>query len=115
MLRFITILIHTFVRAIFVLALAVCACAAAEPTLARLSFWIPSERMAQFEAIYETQVVPILEKHGMRASSEQGRATVDSVFARLFEFEGTGELSEKGRALEEGVRVFINVPDRSTF
>ena len=33
---------------------------AAEPTLARLSFWVPLGRMAEFEVAYEEQVVPIL-------------------------------------------------------
>ena len=29
-------------------------------TLARLSFWVPPERMAEIEAAYEEQVVPVL-------------------------------------------------------
>ena len=33
---------------------------AGEPTLARLSFWVPPERMEEFEATYEEQAVPIL-------------------------------------------------------
>ena len=57
-----------------------------EPTLARLSFWVPPERMAEFEAAYEEQVVPILKKHGLVESSERGRATADS-FSRLFAVE----------------------------
>ena len=56
---------------------------AEEPTLARLSFWAPPERMAEFEAAYEEQVVPILEKHGLVETFQRGRATVDGVFARL--------------------------------
>ena len=53
------------------------------PTLARLSFWVPPERMAEFQAAYEEQVVPILEKHGLVETFQRGRATVDGVFARL--------------------------------
>ena len=72
-----------------------------EPTLARLSFWVPPERMAEFEATYEEQVAPILKKHGFVKSSEQGRTTVDSVFSRLFEFESSGALAAKRQVLEK--------------
>ena len=57
--------------------------AAEEPVLARLSFWVPSERMDQFEAAYE-ELVPVLKKHGLVETSLRGRATVDSIFSRLF-------------------------------
>ena len=58
--------------------------AAEEPTLARLSFWVPPERMAEFEVIYEEQVTSKLVQFGLVESAEHGRATVDSVFSRLF-------------------------------
>lgn len=51
--------------------------AATEPaptrTLARLSFWVPPERMAAFEAVYEKQVVPILKRYGMAKAFESKR------------------------------------------
>ena len=72
-----------------------------EPTLARLSFWAPPERMSEFEATYEEQVVPFLKKHGLVESSQRGRATVDSVFSRLFEFDSPIGWSEKSEALEK--------------
>ena len=56
-----------------------------EPTLARLSFWVPPEKMAGFEAAYQEQLVPLLKQHGLAESPQRGRATVDSVFSRLFE------------------------------
>jgi len=49
---------------------------AAEPTLARLSFWVPEERMAEFEVAYLKKVVPVLKGHGLVESSEPGRTTV---------------------------------------
>jgi len=64
-----------------------CPVAADEPTLARLSFWTPPERMEEFGAAYAEQIAPLLKKHGLVASSEEGRTTVDSVFSRLFAFE----------------------------
>ena len=70
-----------------------------EPTLARLSFWVPPERMAEFEAAYEEQVVPILKKHGLVESSERGRATADSVFSRLFAVENPTAATVKKEAL----------------
>ena len=63
-----------------------CPVSAQEPTLARLAFWVPPERMGEFGVAYAEQVAPLLKKHGLVASSERGRATVDSVFSRLFEF-----------------------------
>ncbi len=74
---------------------------AAEPTLARLSFWVPPERMAEFEAAYEEQVEPILKQHGLVASSQRGRATEDSVFNRLFAVETLAEWNENKEAVEK--------------
>ena len=52
-------------------------------TLARLCFQVPSERMAEFEAAYESQLVPLLKKHDLEEASERGRPTIDGVFSRL--------------------------------
>ena len=59
---------------------------AAEPTLARLSFWVSPERMDEFAAAYQDKLLPILKEQGMVESAQPSRATVDSVFSRLFEF-----------------------------
>ena len=74
---------------------------AAEPTLARLSFWVPPERMGEFEAAYQVQIVPILKQYGFVESSERGRATVDSVFTRLFEFKAHTEITKKAKLLQK--------------
>ena len=42
------------------LALTMGECWSAEPTLVRLSFWVPPERMAEFEVAYERKMLPIL-------------------------------------------------------
>ena len=70
---------------------------AAEPTLARLSFWVPPERMQEFGVEYERLVVPFNQKHGIVESQKIGRATIDSVFSRLFEFKTPVEMLEKLR------------------
>ncbi len=67
------------------------------PTLARLSFWVPPDRMSEFEAAYQEKVVPILKKHGLVESAVKGRATPDSVFSRLFEAKTAIEFLEKKR------------------
>lgn len=69
----------------FVLVLQVSQSWSAEPTLARLGFWVPPERMTEFEAAYGKQLVPLLKQHGFKTWAGPARATVDSVFARLFE------------------------------
>ncbi len=83
-------------------------CQAAEPegarpagsTLARVSFWVPPARMAEFEAAYQEKVVPLLKGHGLVASVERGRASPEGVFSRLYEGVKPGEVTEKGRALQ---------------
>ena len=63
-----------------------CPASAREPTLVRLAFWVPPERMEEFDAAYAEQVAPLLKKHELVESSARGRTTVDSVFSRLFAF-----------------------------
>ena len=73
---------------------------AAEPTLARLSFWVPPERMAEFEATYEEKVVPILKTRGLVESSEgDERTKVEGIFSRLFEMKTPSEIPDRWRAL----------------
>ena len=62
----------------------VCPVVAEEPTLVRLSFWVPSERMDEFADIYEEEVGPLLQRRGLVESVESDRAVLDSVFSRLF-------------------------------
>ena len=85
------------------ISLALCAapCQAEGPTLARLSFWLPPGRMAEFEGAYREQVLPILMRHGLVESSDRGRATVDSVFARLFQVKSASEVAVKANALQD--------------
>ncbi|MDP6775320.1 MAG: hypothetical protein QGI83_00985, partial [Candidatus Latescibacteria bacterium] len=59
---------------------------AAGPVIARLAFWLPPDRVSAFEEAYEARLFPVLKSHGLRPSTEAGRATVDSVFSRLFVF-----------------------------
>ena len=73
---------------------------AAEPTLARLSFWVPPERMDEFAGDYQERVTPILKRHGFAKASERGRATVDSVFSQLYAFQSPDEVSRARAALE---------------
>jgi ligand-binding sensor domain-containing protein len=72
---------------------------AKEPTLARLVFWIPPERLEEFGAAYAEQIAPVLKKHGLAVSSMLGRTTVDSVFSRLFPFETPTAFTSKKEIL----------------
>jgi hypothetical protein len=75
---------------------------AAEPTLARLSFWVDEERMAEFETVYEEKVVPILKTHGLMESSERDERTkVEGILSRLFEVKTPSEVPDRWRALNE--------------
>lgn len=75
--------------------------AAESPTLARLVFWAPPERMSEFAVAYEQQVVPLLQKHHLITSSQQSRTTVDSVFSRLFAWTTVDQFEESWTALQQ--------------
>ena len=64
----------------------------AEPTLARLSFWVPPERMSEFEAVYKQQALPYLKQLSMQFSDAPQRAVVDSVYSQLFEITSVKEI-----------------------
>jgi signal transduction histidine kinase/ligand-binding sensor domain-containing protein/CheY-like chemotaxis protein len=72
---------------------------ASEPTLARLTFLAPPERMTEFEAAYTAKVAPLLEKRGLLPSPAPGRATPDSIFSRLFVFKTPSEFEATRKVL----------------
>ena len=57
-----------------------------DPVLARLSFWVPPERHAEFELVYETEIRPWMEAQGFDESPDSGRPTIADVFSRLYVF-----------------------------
>jgi DNA-binding NtrC family response regulator/ligand-binding sensor domain-containing protein len=69
------------------------------PTLVRLSFWLTSERIAEFEAVYQKEIAPFLLQRGLVESSERGRKTLEGVFSRLFEVETLAEVKGKAESL----------------
>ncbi|MFT5378117.1 MAG: signal transduction histidine kinase/ligand-binding sensor domain-containing protein [Candidatus Latescibacterota bacterium] len=77
---------------------------AAEPTLARLSFWVKSERMDDFATTYQSEIRPYLREFGIEESSIQGRAPVADVFSRLYEFATPADWIEAKRAMREDPR-----------
>jgi len=72
-----------FLLALAVLALVLATEVLAAPTLARLSFWAPQERMAEFEADYQAKVVPILRKHELVEYSEGYRSCLEILMASV--------------------------------
>ena len=69
--------------------------------LARLCFRLPPDRIPEFETVYETQLVPLLEGHGLVASTESGRTTLEDVFSRLFELETPSGIIQVQEALQD--------------
>ena len=57
------------------------------PTLARISFWLPPERLSEFEVEYERICAPVLDRLGLKNSAGPGQALSDNVFTRLFAFD----------------------------
>ena len=70
-------------------------------TLARLSFWVPTERRADFESAYTTKLKPLLQRHDLEESTQEGRSTTDGVFSRLFEVESPGVAVVANQALRQ--------------
>jgi DNA-binding NtrC family response regulator/ligand-binding sensor domain-containing protein len=68
-------------------------------TLARLTFWVPPAQLAEFEAVYETRIAPILSKHGLVESAERGRPTAEGMFSRLFAVANPAAIAAKREAL----------------
>ena len=75
-------------------------CMAVESTLARVTFWVSSERQAEFAAGFDQKMLPILKQHGLVESNEQGRPTVEGTFTRMFEAGSPAEVLRIRSALE---------------
>jgi serine phosphatase RsbU (regulator of sigma subunit)/ligand-binding sensor domain-containing protein len=73
--------------------------AADESIIARLTFWMPAERMSAFEVAYEERLVPLLQSRGLVPSRVEGRATVDGTFCRLFEVDSVAAILQQSRLL----------------
>ena len=73
----------------------------AEPTLARLSFWVPPERMADFEVTHREQVIPILAGHGLDTTTSRTWQGAQAVFSRLFEVASIADAGRIRKALEQ--------------
>ena len=70
-----------------------------EPTLVRLSYWVPPDRMAEFEKAYQELVIPLAEKHRAYESDRPSRPGPDGIFSRLFEFDSHAEFVERTRQI----------------
>ena len=73
----------------------------AEQTLARMCFWVPSDRMSEFETAFQDKVVPLLKTQGLMVSSTPSRPTMDNVFARLFEVKTPADIPKTRNALDK--------------
>ena len=70
-----------------------------DPVLARLSFWVPPERHAEFEVVYEAEIRPWMEAHGLQAYPGPGRPTLEGVFSRLYVFPNADLIDSTRQAL----------------
>jgi signal transduction histidine kinase/ligand-binding sensor domain-containing protein/DNA-binding NarL/FixJ family response regulator len=74
--------------------------AAEQPTLARLSFWIPPSQKAAFLADYQSSVEPILERYDLVDGTEPTDVEPDSLFSRLFVIDSAVDARKKRAALD---------------
>lgn len=73
----------------------------AEPTLARLSFWVAPERMTEMEDIYQRILMPLLQKQGLKPTSQSGRLGSEGIFSRLQETQSPTDVRRIQSALNE--------------
>ena len=71
------------------------------PTLARLSFWVPTARMEDFHEAYDRLLMPLLKERGLGAVVPLDRPAVDGVCSRLFEVETPAAVATRARALRQ--------------
>ncbi|MEW6753602.1 MAG: sigma 54-interacting transcriptional regulator [Candidatus Latescibacterota bacterium] len=74
--------------------------AARQLCLARLSFWVPAGRTAEFQEAYCRHLLPLLGRHGLAASAEPGRPTIEGVFSRLFAVGSPAQVAARREALQ---------------
>ena len=69
-------------------------------TLARLSFWLPVDRLADFEVAYRKEIAPLVKKHGLKSPSLCERPPIAGVFSRLFAVESPLAITPQESALQ---------------
>jgi hypothetical protein len=62
------------------------------PALARLSFLLPPAQLDDFAALYDRQLLPLLQPHGLDSGFSDDRPYVAGVFSRLFAVESPAAL-----------------------
>jgi len=72
-----------------------------EPTLARLSFWVPPEQVNEFAAIYAEKILPLLQQRGFKPSTRTVQPTAAGLFSQLFETESPPAFYAANKALIE--------------
>lgn len=70
-------------------------------TLGRLCFWSPVSQQAEFAAVYQRELAPLLAQHGLLLVNEESRETPDSLFCRLFQLEANVQLATIRRRLQQ--------------
>jgi ligand-binding sensor domain-containing protein len=83
--------------------------------LARVSFWLPPDRIPEFELIFHKNVVPILSKYNLQVSSYQSQSTVDSSFSVLFDLSNNTNIAEIKKALQRDGRWIKLLGDLAEF
>jgi hypothetical protein len=74
--------------------------AAQQPTLVRLTFWIASDALEEWTAVYQKDILNLLEQHQFTPSKAAARPLIEGVFSRPFAFEDAATALECQYALE---------------
>ncbi len=70
-------------------------------SLARLSFWVPVEGAAEFDAAFRKRFTALLDKYDLSESHRPAAAKIDGICTYWFEDQSPAELSDKRRRLLE--------------
>ena len=83
------------------LLLGAATCQAADPPLARLSFWVAPEQKDAFHTAYKKTLAPLMKTYGIQPISAGESAVSDSIYSLRFELKSLPEFVRTKKALDE--------------
>ena len=66
----------------------------AEPTLARLSFRVPSDRMVAFDAAFKATIAPILNRHDIADTGSRSEGGPGDLYTKVYRFDSASQPNE---------------------
>ena len=71
------------------------------PPLARLSFWLALDRHAAFRSVFRTQLLPVLQTHGLESAQPSDRREAEGVCSWLLAVDSAAQVIPLEKALRQ--------------